>query len=457
VPAPIPSTPPLPAPAPAPVVAPVVASAPALAPTVAPSAAARASAPVHPPVAPAPAPADDSLLSSLLEPPYILPGLGGLVLLLGGFLFWRRRQGGGANKFSGETSFIESKIQPDSFFGASGGQRVDTRDGAANSASSSLNYSLSQLDAIGDVDPVAEADVYLAYGRDLQAEEILKEAQRSDPDRLAIRTKLLEVYAKRADLKTFETQARQLQGLTNGQGEDWVKAQELGRQIDPTNALYTEGGEYAIVDTDPMPLNPLGEEPEEHTLLRPPGKAEGAGDFSSTDLPIDFDHDEVPTVQPGEPAPAPQPIAHTEPMNMESGDTARQPHHGSTQGAPFEVSDFDLEPGHVEVPTLPPAPAPAAAKAAPGDPSIDFDFGDLSLDLDKSAHVAEDHAASVLPDLDMGEVHGDSEPMARKIELADEFRRIGDHEGARELLEEVVSKGDGALKARAQTMLDALG
>jgi Tfp pilus assembly protein FimV len=44
-----------------------------------------------------------------------------------------------------------------------------------------MTYSLSQLDAIGDVDPVAEADVYLAYGRDLQAEEILKEAMRSNP------------------------------------------------------------------------------------------------------------------------------------------------------------------------------------------------------------------------------------------------------------------------------------
>jgi hypothetical protein len=43
-----------------------------------------------------------------------------------------------------------------------------------------MSYSLSQLDAIGDVDPVAEADVYLAYGRDLQAEEILKEAMRAD-------------------------------------------------------------------------------------------------------------------------------------------------------------------------------------------------------------------------------------------------------------------------------------
>ena len=467
VPPPVASTPPVPAPAP--VVAPAVASAPAVVasasvpPVVAPSAAARASAPLRPPVAPAPAPAEESFVDQLLEPPYIIPGLAAFVVLVGGFLFWRKRSGGGRNKFSGETSFIESKIQPDSFFGASGGQRVDTRDGATNSASSSLNYSLSQLDAIGDVDPVAEADVYLAYGRDLQAEEILKEAQRSDPDRLAIRTKLLEVYAKRADLKTFETQARQLQGLTNGQGEDWTKAQELGRQIDPTNPLYTEGGEYAIVDTDPMPLNPLGDDAEEHTLMRPPvNKAEGHHEFSSTDLPIDFDHDEVPTVQPGEPATAPQAMPPTMPMNMESGDTARQPHQSAAAETPFEVSDFDLEPGHVEVPTIPPAPpahAPAPAHAhapAAHDPSIDFDFGDLSLDLDKPA-VPDAHHESVLPELDMGGHHADSEPMARKIELADEFRRIGDHEGARELLEEVVSKADGPLKARAQTMLDALG
>jgi len=469
-PAPIPSTPspvvnpPAVASAPAVVPAPVTASAPALtaspavpAPVVTPTAPVRASAP-RAAVAPVAPPAEDSFLSSLLEPPYIVPGIAALAALLGGFLFWRKRQGGDRNKFSGETSFIESKIQPDSFFGASGGQRVDTRDGAANSASSSLNYSLSQLDAIGDVDPVAEADVYLAYGRDLQAEEILKEAQRSDPDRLAIRTKLLEVYAKRADLKTFETQARQLQGLTNGQGEDWAKAQELGRQIDPTNPLYTEGGEYAIVDTDPMPLHPLGDEPDEVTLMRPP-TAEGRHEFSSTDLPIDFDQDGPPTVQPTHAPSRAQPVSHTEPMDI-GADTARQPHQpAAAKDMPFEVSDFDLETSHVEVPTLPPEPAPMRAPAAApaaSTPSIDFDFGDLSLDLDKSApHVVE--ADDALPDLDMDSTHGDTEPMARKIELADEFRRIGDHEGARELLEEVVSKADGPLKSRAQTMLDALG
>jgi pilus assembly protein FimV len=114
-------------------------------------------------------------------------------------------------KPAGETSFLESRLQPDSFFGASGGQRIDTREPPAQRATaSSMSYSLSQLDAIGDVDPVAEADVYLAYGRDLQAEEILKEAMRATPDRMAIRTKLLEVYAKRRDTKGFELLATQL-------------------------------------------------------------------------------------------------------------------------------------------------------------------------------------------------------------------------------------------------------
>lgn len=73
---------------------------------------------------------------------------------------------------------------------------------------SSMMYSPSQLDAGGDVDPVAEADVYLAYGRDQQAEEILLEALRLHPDRLPVRLKLLEIYAQRPDAARFEAAAR---------------------------------------------------------------------------------------------------------------------------------------------------------------------------------------------------------------------------------------------------------
>ena len=63
---------------------------------------------------------------------------------------------------------------------------------------------------------IAEADVYMAYGRDAQAEEILKEALGKAPSRIAVHAKLLEIYATRKDAKNFEQTALKLKGLTGG-------------------------------------------------------------------------------------------------------------------------------------------------------------------------------------------------------------------------------------------------
>ena len=218
------------------------------------------------------------------------------MLLLGGFGVYRFIQR--SKKDSGETSFLESRLQPDSFFGASGGQRIDTRD--AGGSSSSMTYSLSQLDAIGDVDPVAEADVYLAYGRDLQAEEILKEAMRSNPERLAIRSKLLEVYAKRRDIKGFELLATQLFALTRGEGEEWTKAQDLGSQIDPENPLYQAGGAPERPSEGAALVEPLGASTLPQSIIPVPsqyGSSVGADsaihDSQIGDLDLDLDNPDV--------------------------------------------------------------------------------------------------------------------------------------------------------------------
>ena len=40
--------------------------------------------------------------------------------------------------------------------------------------------------------------------------------------------------------------------------------------------------------------------------------------------------------------------------------------------------------------------------------------------------------------------HGEDDPISRKLELAEEFRQIGDTDGARDLLNEVVAKSTGA-------------
>ncbi|MED5618336.1 FimV/HubP family polar landmark protein [Ideonella sp. BN130291] len=446
-PAPVPV--PAPAPAPAPVaaapVAPPAASVPAspapapiaaasqpqaasaTVPASAPRPAVAASRPRPRPV-PTPVPVEEP---SLFDNPFMLPAAAVLLLGLGGLGFYRWRSR--SKKDSGETSFLESRLQPDSFFGASGGQRIDTRD--ASGVSSSMSYSLSQLDAIGDVDPVAEADVYLAYGRDLQAEEILKEAMRGNPDRLAIRSKLLEVYAKRRDTKGFELLATQLFALTQGEGEDWQKAQDLGRQIDPENPLYQPGGQPVTAEGQPA-VEPLGASTMPHSVL-PSGPSSYAAPApepmdeasASTDLDLNLD---APVAE----APAPE---------------SARPLSGSASRAAQDVSlDFDL-------PTMDAPPARPAAAPSP----MEFDLGSLSLDLDSPSGAAPAAQPESLPDLDLpgmegGSVDDAADPLMRKLELAEEFRQIGDMEGARDLLEEVVAKANGSLKAKAQGMLETL-
>lgn len=446
---------PTPAPAPAPVAAPpapVVASAPAAEPAAAPApvvASAPAAAPPAPVVASAPRPAASRSSAvpgpvaeepGLFDNPLVLPAAGVLLAGLAGLAFYRFRSR--AKRDSGETSFLESKLQPDSFFGASGGQRIDTRD--ASGVSSSMSYSLSQLDAIGDVDPVAEADVYLAYGRDLQAEEILKEAMRGNPDRLAIRTKLLEVYAKRRDTKGFELLATQLFALTQGQGEDWQKAQELGRGIDPENPLYQPGGQPSGGREQTMSREPMGASTMPHSVM-PTASA-----FAASMPPA--------AAQPEAPA-APAPRA-AEPagdldlnLDVPSFDAPPAPATYETTAASGSNAGLDLDFPLGE------APAPAAAPVPSANAPLEFDLNSLSLDLDAPSTQGSTVSDKTLGGLDLPAVEGAgdaTDPLVRKLELAEEFRQIGDTEGARDLLEEVVAKADGSLKAKAQGMLETL-
>ena len=386
-------------------------------------------------------------LAMLLDANPAALGLGGLVLAvlaaLGIYKLAKR-----ARRDSGETSFLESRLQPDSFFGGSGGQRIDTRD--ASGASSSMSYSLSQLDAIGDVDPVAEADVYLAYGRDLQAEEILKEAMRSTPQRMAIRTKLLEVYLKRRDTKGFELLAIQMFSLTRGEGEDWSKAQEMGAQLDPDNSLYMFGG-TPLIAVDGGEVNEvLGASTMPQSVLPAPSHfidsvtAVLPVDNSTLDLELELDLN----------------------LDLDLGD----PQTGSPTSSTRLDSPLDITSPHFALPEIPRrldlsafgAPASSVVGAVEPRP---FDLAEISFDLDLPDNLPGERnddpgLVSVVNDIDLvpPDVIGDvpEDAMARKLELAEEFRQIGDSDGARDLLLEVVIKGSGTVKSRAERMLAAL-
>jgi len=459
----IPATPTAPeAPASAPAVPAEAASVPAEAASAASDAAsapvAEASAPVAPKPVPVPPPPveEPSFFSGLFDDPMIPLAGGGLLVLLAGFgvykVVQRRRNADGV-----DSSFLESRIQPDSFFGASGGQRIDTANSEMTTGGSSMAYSPSQLDAGGDVDPVAEADVYLAYGRDLQAEEILKEAVRHNPARVSVHVKLGEIYAKRQDRKALEAVAGDVFKLTQGEGPDWARIADLGRTLNPENPLYQPGG---------RPGGSAEQAPAGVFASTMPGAvaAAGAGAALPSDLDLDLDLDlpddaltDAPAAGGFAAAAAASGLAPdlALPDLDDEPETARAPmaEAAPTLGALNSADDLTM---------LPSALTPLSS-STPEANALEFDLGDLSLDLTAPAQPAppaareEPSTASVPMDDDDGEAAAHEDPLATKLALAEEFNAIGDTDGARTLIEEVVAEATGALKTRAQRLLAELG
>lgn len=480
-----------PAPAPAPVSTAAVEPAPALAtepaaPLPTPTVPAAAEPAVAAPAAPAtteppPAPSvavktnaspfeEPGLLSEFTSNPLVLPAAGGLLALLAGFGAWRWHQR--RKQSSADSSYLESRLQPDSFFGASGGQNVNTVEAVAQG--SSLMYSPSQLDAGGDVDPVAEADVYLAYGRDLQAEEILREALRTDPTRVAIHSKMLEIYAKRRDAKSFEVLACEVYALAHGNGPEWEHACQLGLELDPANPMYQPGGSPSasggaaehdadvppgMANTQPFdPPNPPPVESDsaldldlDFSVAEAAKPAATGTNVSDNSVPFDAS-DTPPHNSDGavaEMAPPPfdlsaadlsfegnQPQANSEPITQSDDLSASD----------GNLSDFELSFANENPPTTQLDINPSVAAQGGNDALPAFDMGDLSLDLGPETPPDD----RTLDDIPAGD------PLETKLSLAAEFLAIGDMEGARSLAEEVVEQATGALQAKARTFLSDL-
>ena len=99
----------------------------------------------------------------------------------------------------------------------------------------------------------------------------------------------------------------------------------------------------------------------------------------------------------------------------------------------FDLPDLDLEPPTVAAPAEP--------------PSLDLDLGPLEGD-------------EARPDTEVAVQEPEDEirwqEMGTKLDLASAYEEIGDKEGARELLDEVLKAGDADQKRRAREMLDRL-
>jgi pilus assembly protein FimV len=404
-----------------------------------------AAKPAAKPAAPPPAP-EPSLIDEFLENPAALIGLGVVVLLLLFYAFWAWRK-----KKAAQARFQDSVIGAAAAGAAAGSALAEptlapSTGGAATPASPAPAGGSAE-----EVDPIAEADVYMAYGRDAQAEEILKEALQKDSSRAPVIAKLLEIYANRKDAKSFEQTALKLKGLTNGTGPDWDRAAALGRSIDPGNGLYAGAGGAAPAAFAAAAPAAVASSAPAPTLDFDIG---GAAQASAPPPDLTLDLDAAPRA---EDTGLDFDVSGLTQKNELSVDETLV---GRSTVDKTAAMDFNLDLGSSAAPS-----APAAEPA--GDPGLTFD---LNLDLGDDK-PAEPSAPAAAPDLssislDLGGSSDAPAPagtdpkwqeIATKLDLAKAYEEMGDKDGARELLNEVMKDGDAAQKGTAQQLLAKLG
>ena len=358
---------------------------------------------------------------------------------LGGVLWWLMA-GGGRRRKTGSSVLEDSlmsggDVRPHSVIGAASGGSVNTGD-----TSFLTDFSQAGLGTIDthDVDPIAEAEVYMAYGRDVQAEEILKEAINKNPDRQEIRVKLLEIYAARHNTAAFESVAGELYAALGSKSSPlWDKACEMGRSIDPTNPLYGGVQSSGLSSTATA------------TVAATAAVAGGAVVF--------------------EDAPVTQPEVKQSPFAAFEPEVNTDPEGEQTATMEFEsaghVLNFDTQPevaaapdrGYVEMDTqgmdfdLPDLDVPSTS-----DDMLSLDM-DLDLDDDNGPDSKFDFSGL---DLDLGDAGGNDlelDEVGTKLDLARAYVEMGDKEGAREILTEVLSEGNEKQKSDANGMLSSLG
>ena len=402
---------------------------------------------VQPPPPPPPPP---SLLDQILEEPLYLAAGGGVLLLGLGLLVARRRRT--SVEAGGMAEPEAPKFRPEVAAAAPAAGAHAAEADAAPDASAAMAEVVSE-----EVDPLAEAEVYIAYGRDGQAEEILKEALAKNRSRQDAHLKLLEIYAARKDKNAFGRQAAEFNRLTGGSGENWLKVAAMGYSLDPVNPLY-EAGKGAPAAA-PLTGGPITGTDLDFDL----GVA--AAGLTTTDIELDASaakETETEVLGPGalqgladearkEKAKS---AARAEPDFVldlpESGDQPTRA--GGTldalaKGVDPNAIDFQIELPKVDEPGPDDEPTTVASRHAGG---VDFklDAGDINLDLE--GKPGDKAAAGAGKDSHWHDVQ-------TKFDLAKAYQEMGDQSGAKEILQEVITEGDAEQKKQAKVLLEKLG
>jgi pilus assembly protein FimV len=233
------------------------------------------------------------------------------------------------------------------------------------------------------------------------------------PDDVGLHLELVSLYYSRRDVEHFEAAAEAMHAhIASPEQEEWQDVVRMGEDLTPGHPLFLRPG---------APLPPRDE--DEHEALH---------HFDLDRYASDSDDDTVRNEIPPIPA---APVPPKSPKVSE--------YH----------FDFDLTPrpaANAQAPAL----AEPEAEPESSEAVSRWQFADLEDEIPSSTH-----AHTVGEDEDAADLHGEGfsdDPADTKLDLARAYLDMGDPDGARAMLEEVLQEGSQMQKDVARKLLDGI-
>jgi len=248
--------------------------------------------------------------------------------------------------------------------------------------------------------PAADQDL---LGDDVDQDELLDQLA-EHPDDIGLHLELVTLYYSRRDVEHFEAAAEAMHAhITDPQQDEWQDVLHMGEDLVPGHPLFDHHAEPAT-----------------------PDDAEARGEFNIDDYADASDAPTVVSSMPPLPPSGPKPVSEYN-FNFDLTRAAAEP---APRAAPAADDATVVAPL-------------AASQPAPAEPVSSWHF-----DEDDSTPLATD------PGHDLGEFNDD--PVDTKLDLARAYIDMGDAEGARAMLGEVVKEGSQMQKDVAKRLLDSL-
>ncbi|MCG7984169.1 MAG: hypothetical protein JAY90_15640 [Candidatus Thiodiazotropha lotti] len=417
----------------------------------------------------------------------IIGGAGVLLLGLLAMIMRRRKEA--------EAEFAESiLVSPDSDIAPSGVDDSSSLTSPTDETSFMSDFSPSDIDALqdetGEVDPLSEADVYIAYGRYQQAEELINQAIEKYPEREELKHKLLEIYfsAKKSDAYSNLAQQLHDNGLEEQQPDAWSKITTMGKELNPGHVLFAGAAGLAAADMaddmDDLGLD-LGQLSEAD--ISTPAAEEAVAEAPAEDVSDELDSMDLSGLENLD-----EMDSETLEADLSLDSEFLNKMDGSESTPAMEDSDaLDIDLSDLEVESVPAGidSAPVAEEA--NEEPLPFDLSDVedSEVIEGIEDQVEMEDSEVLDNLDLESIERELEGISTdldneesndadelsllqshsenldldstdeittKLDLARAYIDMGDNEGAKSILEEVVGEGSENQQKEAQDLLSNL-